>query len=149
VGGGTFTAGTLDIKLDGSDADPPGFASAFALDDMKPGDRKAAVLAVENAGSVAFTYTVTGRAPGALAPFITFRVVPGGTLAGDSCTGTASFNDNLGASHVPVSDSARTIEPGDHESFCVAASMPAGTTGGQGLSTTADFVFDAKQVGAP
>ena len=147
--GGTFTAGTLDIKLSGADNNPAAFTTDFAMSNMQPGDSKAASVSVQNAGSLDFTYTATGTAPGALNSTLVFRVVPGGTVSGGTCTGgTETFNSTMGVD-TPVITTNRPLASGANESFCVSASIPSGATTGQGLSTTASFTFNAKQVGAP
>ncbi|MBC7630673.1 TasA family protein [Aeromicrobium sp.] len=149
--GGTFTAGTLDIKLDGVNNNPAGFTTSFAMNNMQPGDSKSASVSVQNAGSLAFTYTATGTAPGGLAPSLVFRVFAGGTFSGSTCTGgTETFPAApLGTSNTSVITANRLMAAGGTEMFCVTATMPVGTTTGQGLSTTASFTFNAKQVGAP
>lgn len=152
--GGTFQAGTLDIKLGGADNDPTAFTTSFAMSNMQPGDSKSATVAVQNAGSLDFTYTATGTATGGLASSLVFRVVPGGTSTGTACTGgTQTYNAALSTTATGVITAnrplARSGQPGDSESFCVVATIPTGTTTGQGLSATAAFTFSAKQVGAP
>lgn len=153
LAGGTFTSGTLDIKLSGADNNPAAFTTSFALTDMAPGNSKAAAVTVENAGSLDFTYTATGIAPGALGSLLEFRVVPGGSVTGSgtgmTCTdGTQTYNATMNASSNVISVN-RPIAAGGSESFCVSATLPTGTTTGQGESTTANFTFNAKQVGAP
>jgi predicted ribosomally synthesized peptide with SipW-like signal peptide len=153
LAGGTFTAGTLDIKLSGVDNNPAAFTTSFALANMQPGDAKAASVTVQNAGSLDFTYTATGIAPGALGSQLVFRVVPGGTVAGSgtsmSCSGgTQTFNATMNASQAVI-PTDRPIASAGSESFCVTATLPSSSTTGQGTSTTATFTFNAKQVGAP
>lgn len=152
--GGTFEAGNLDIKLSGADNDPAPFTTSFALSNMQPGHSKAAVVSVENDGTADFTYTASGTAPGGLAPNLRFRVVPGGSVSGtgsaQTCTGgTETFDGVLGATPSSVIATARPLASNIDETVCVQASMPTGTTGGQGTSTTSEFLFEAKQVGAP
>lgn len=150
LAGGNFTAGTLDIKLSGADNNPAAFTTNFTMLNMQPGDSKAASVSVQNAGSLAFTYTATGTAPGALNTTLVFRVVPGGTVSGGTCTGgTETFNNQLTAGNTGVITANRPLAAGANESFCVSASIPSTATTGQGLSTTASFTFNAKQVGAP
>ncbi|KRC63947.1 hypothetical protein ASE12_03705 [Aeromicrobium sp. Root236] len=147
--GGNFKAGNLDIKLSGEDNNPATFTTDFTMLNMQPGDSKAASISVQNAGSLAFTYTATGTAPGTLNATLVFRVVPGGTVSGGTCTGgTETFNNKLGTG-TPVITANRPLAAGANESFCVSASIPTSATTGQGLSTTASFAFTAKQVGAP
>lgn len=149
LAGGTFTAGNLDIKLSGVDNDPAAFTTDFAMTNMQPGDTKAAVVDVQNAGSLGFTYTATGNAPGALAPSLVFTVVPGGTIVGGECAGTSTYSGPLTGAATGVITSNRPLASGASETFCVQATLPTGTTTGQGLDTTASFTFNAKQVGAP
>lgn len=153
LAGGNFTSGTLDIKLSGADNNPAAFTTSFSATNMQPGDSKAASVIVQNAGSIDFTYTATGIAPGALGSLLVFRVVPGGSVAGSgssmSCAGgTQTFNATMNASSNVISAN-RPIAAGANEPFCVSATLPTGTTTGQGQSTTASFTFNAKQVGAP
>jgi len=153
LAGGTFTSGTLDIQLSGADNNPAAFTTNFALTDMAPGNSKAGSVIVENVGSLDFNYTATGIAQGALGSLLEFRVVPGGTVAGSgssmSCTGgTQTYNATMNTSSdvIPVN---RPVAANSTETFCVSATLPTGTTTGQGQSTSAHFTFDAKQVGAP
>lgn len=154
--GGTFTAGTLDIKLGNPSVDnnPPAFATSLALANMQPGNSKAAVVNVQNAGSIDFTYTATGLAGGALAPFLSFNVRVGGSVSGtgnsQTCTGgTSTFTGTLTAAAQPVIAANQPLNAGANGDVCVSATLPATETGGQGLSTTSTFSFAAKQVGAP
>lgn len=149
LAGGTFTAGNLDIKLSGVDNNPAAFETSFKMSNMEPGDSKAATVDVQNAGSIDFTYTATGTAPGLLAPSLVFKVVPGGATDGVTCTGTSSFNGALNSGNTVVVTNNRPLNAGAHEAFCVQATLPSGVETGQGLSTTASFTFHAKQVDAP
>lgn len=154
---GTFTSGTLDIKLNGSDgtaANPASFTTSLALANMQPGNSKAAVVNVQNAGNIDFTYTATGLAGGALAPFLSFNVRVGGSVAGtgssQTCTGgTSFFTGTLTASSQPVIAANQPLNAGANGDVCVSATLPTAEAGGQGLSTTSTFSFAAKQVGAP
>lgn len=155
--GGTFTAGTLDVKLDGSDNNPSGFATNFALSNMQPGESKAVVVQVQNVGSLDFTYTAVGRTTGTLAPSLTFRVVPGGSVTGTgrttTCSGTQTFSGTLTGSDQPVIATNRPVSAPPSatttDNVCISAAIGTGVTTGQGLSTTAVFTFNAKQVNAP
>lgn len=146
--GGSFTTGTLDLTLSGAH----NFSTEFAAQNMQPGDSKAAVVTVKNAGSIDFTYTATGSGIGALAPLLRFTVTAGGNLAdgGKTCTGGATVVSNvaLGA-NTPVVPTSRSLQAGAEETLCVQATLPATETGGQGSTAQATFTFAAKQVGAP
>ena len=152
--GGTFEAGNLDIDLSGAENNPAGFTSSFALSNMQPGHSRAAVVTVENDGTTDFTYTAFGTAPGALAPSLRFRVVPGGSVTGSgaaqTCTGgDATYDGRLNAGSRAIISGNRPLASGLDETVCVQAYIPTGTETGQGLSTTSSFVFKAKQVNAP
>ena len=153
--GGTFTAGTLDIKLGspapGVDNNPPQFATDFAMTNMQPGDSRAALVSVRNSGSLGFTYTATGvTSGGTLASLLSFKVVPAGVLSGTTdCTGTPSFTGTMATTQNVITANRPLAGSGGNESFCVVATLPTGTTTGQGTSATATFTFSAKQVGAP
>ncbi|GAA3531520.1 hypothetical protein GCM10022234_30840 [Aeromicrobium panaciterrae] len=155
LAGGTFSAGTLDIKLGspapGVDNNPTQFATDFAMTNMQPGDSRAALVAVRNSSSLGFTYTATGvTSGGTLASLLTFKVVPGGSLSGSTdCTGTATFTGTMATTQNVISADRPLAGGGGTESFCVVATLPTGTTTGQNTSATATFTFNAKQVGAP
>jgi predicted ribosomally synthesized peptide with SipW-like signal peptide len=155
---GTFTAGNLDIKLGspapGVDNNPSSFSTDFAMSNMQPGDSKAAAVAVRNSGSIGFTYTATGVTSTAagIGSLLTFKVVPGGTVNGGAtdCTGgTTTFGPATMSSSQNVIATNRPLAAGATETFCVVATLPSGTTSGQGTSASATFTFNAKQVGAP
>ncbi|MEO6606133.1 MAG: TasA family protein [Aeromicrobium sp.] len=154
--GGTFTAGTLDIKLKSGataavDNNPAGFATDFTVGNMQPGDSKSAVVSVLNSGSLGFLYSATGTVTGTgLGPFLRFTVYPGGAVSGNSCTGTSVFGPAALTTNTPIFAN-RAIAAAGNETFCVVATFPTGggPTDGQGLNATATFNFAAKQVGAP
>jgi predicted ribosomally synthesized peptide with SipW-like signal peptide len=159
VTGGTFQAGTLDIKLGspapGMDNNPPQFTADFAAGNMQPGESKAAEVVVRNSGSVDFTYTASATGTGALAPLLRFKVVAGGSVnvGSTDCTGgTTTFGPSgtIASGTSVIGPTGRTLtSPAGNEKFCVVATLPSGETGGQGSSATVSFTFSAKQVGAP
>lgn len=151
LAGGTFTSGTLDIKLGGADNNPAAFSTSFAMTNMQPGSSKAATVLVQNSGSLDFTYTATGIASGGtLASLLEFKVVPAGVINGGAtdCAGTSSYNATMAASSNVITAN-RPLPAATSEAFCVVATLPTGTTTGQNTSAAATFTFNAKQVGAP
>lgn len=155
VAGGTFTAGTLDLTVDGIDGEPgesTAFTTKFAAPNMKPGDSRAADLQIANRGTIDFEYVVSGVAPGELAETLVVSVRVGATAnaSGTACVGgTETFSGHLGAASTAVVPQRRPLAADGAESLCVVASMPSGTTAGQGRSTTTSFTVEATQVGAP
>ncbi len=150
---GTFTSGTLDIKLNGSDGPvgtPATFTGGFTTTNMQPGDQKSAAVSVQNAGSIDLTYSATGVSSGTLGSLLTFTVVANSSVSGTGCTaGTTTYNDLSLASAATVIAGPRTILAGQNESVCVIAKLPSTTTTGQNTTGSVTFTFSAKQVGAP
>lgn len=146
--GGEFKAGNLDIELAPSQT---AFETTFKLANMEPGNSNAAIIKVKNLGSIDFVYTTEATAPGDLADDLRFRVVLGGTLQGSgkavTCSaGGATFTLTGTPAVVLASHGLASL---GEENICVEAKLPTGATGGQGESTTSQFVFKAKQVNAP
>jgi len=96
ITGSTFTSGTLDLQVDGSDT----YATStlgMSSTPMVPGNTSAEVLTVKNNGNVPLKYTLTGGLTGAdaaaysTAAALKLTVVAGGTRAGTgnaaTCTG--------------------------------------------------------------
>lgn len=165
---GSFTAGTLDVTLNGSAsttglANNPGTTTvaSFTLGTMVPGESVATTIAVASAGSVPFVYTVSGTAPGTLATGLAFSVYAGtanaatGTQAAgtraQTCSGTAlATNVVLAATSTPLVSTARNLAAAGSENLCVIATLSTSAANAlQGATTTANIVFDAKQVNAP
>lgn len=141
---GTFTAGRIDIKLGATPVDnnPPAFTTAFTLANMKPGDTKDTTLQVNNSGTVAFTYTLSGTATnnGAgtdqLGSAMTIQV-----YAGSTCTGTPL---NSPAKFTFSATSPRPLTGGANETLCFRATLPTtADTALQGQTTTGTFTFVA------
>lgn len=158
VVGGTFTAGVLDMKLDGQDV--LNLSSTFLMSAMVPGESIAAHLAVQNAApsNVPFTYTATGLSSGALAPYLSFEVFLGGTssngtsggLRTGSCTGTSTGAAQTMATTKTVVATPQQLAVGTSQNVCVIARLlPSTPTGQQGTSGSAVFTFTASQLGAP
>ncbi|KRF11496.1 hypothetical protein ASG90_17340 [Nocardioides sp. Soil797] len=152
VEGGTFTAGTLDIKLGSPavDNNPPQFTTDFAMTDMVPGSTKDAIIKVSNVGTVPFTYTITASATnsgagsdqlGGAIRIATYRGSCGGTVLQGSVTPSA----------VNISRPALGVAPAANaEDLCFRAELPGdANTALQGKSTVVTLTFAAKQVGAP
>ncbi|MBO9521283.1 MAG: hypothetical protein J7518_07075 [Nocardioidaceae bacterium] len=161
VNSGTFSSGTLNLKVDGNEGNPTAYGwSTFNASNLVPGESVAATFQVQNTGTVDFTYTGTGSASGALAPSLRFTVRTGAT-AGNSgaagsrvgtCTGGTAQSSSLtytGTAQT-VAGTAQTVAAGGSQTFCVIATLDAGTALSEGgKSASAQFVVTAKQLGAP
>ncbi|RNL62961.1 hypothetical protein EFK50_14650 [Nocardioides marmoriginsengisoli] len=147
VVGATFTAGTIDLKVNGGDTNVT--LPAHVLAGMVPGSSAAGVLTVSNAGTAPLKYSATSAATnadgknlaGALVVKVTgaaaatgtspTRTCPGATLAG---TG-ASLNGALVATR-------RLLAAGASETLCVEVLLPAAAPSAlQGATTSATFTF--------
>jgi predicted ribosomally synthesized peptide with SipW-like signal peptide len=96
ITGSTFTSGTLDLRVGGSDAYTTTTLGMSATP-MVPGNTSAEVLSVQNNGNVPLKYTLTGGLTGtdaaaySTAAALKLTVVAGGTRSGSgnaaTCTG--------------------------------------------------------------
>ena len=142
---GTFSAGTIDIKLGtpAADNDPSSFTTSFKLSTMKPGDATDPVtLVVTNAGTLPLTYTISGTATNngvgsdQLGSAMTVQI-----YAGASCSGTVL---NSPAKFTFSATAARPLAGGANETLCFKATLPGtADTALQGKSTVATFTFAA------
>lgn len=156
VTGGTFQAGSLKIQVDGVEDDPVGFSNAFKADNLAPGQSVAASSQIQNVGTLTANYHASATATGALAPLLTYSVRAGGTVnaQGTACTGGLEvFTGGIGTGTTIIANTAGTLRTlvaaTGTESFCVTATLPSGTTGGQGQDAKVTFTITGKQVGAP
>jgi predicted ribosomally synthesized peptide with SipW-like signal peptide len=101
VTGTSFSSGTIDLQINDANAVT---SATLSMADMSPGVTSAEVFRVKNAGSVPFTYTVTGglggtdaaayAAAGALRLSISAGATRSGTGNAATCTGgTALVTD--------------------------------------------------------
>jgi predicted ribosomally synthesized peptide with SipW-like signal peptide len=101
VTGTSFTSGTTDLQINDANAVT---SATLSMADMSPGATSAEVFRVKNAGSVPFTYTITGglggtdaaayAAAGALRLSISAGATRSGTGNAATCTGgTALVTD--------------------------------------------------------
>lgn len=143
VTSGTFSTGTIDLRLGSGATDPNPFSfTTFAASNLAPGTDTTATLQVNNSGSLPFTYNVVGSsaAPGGGADPL------GGALSleifATACSGTPLLTSTkLAFSGLPT---ARTLAAGSNEKLCFRAALPSNAdTSLQGRSTVATFVFTA------
>jgi predicted ribosomally synthesized peptide with SipW-like signal peptide len=154
---GTFTAGSLDLQIDGNQGKPAAYAkTALAMPDMYPGASVAAMLAVQNKSSAAkLTYTMTGSATGTLGAALKLKIFTGGTAANangvGTCDGTQvgseiSLSNTAGTAIISTERGPLAASTGV-ENLCFRVELPAAAPDAlQGQSSVATFVFTATSV---
>ena len=151
VGGITVSTGSLDLKLNGQD-NLTGYTS-LNISNMVPGNSVAAVITVQNAANLAFTYTATSSATnadgknlaGALAVKVTGDATVTGTAPNQTCAGTAlaGSGTTLGGSLIGT---ARPLAGNASEPICVQLTLPTNAaTTVQGATTNITLTFNATQ----
>nr|WP_296773201.1 SipW-dependent-type signal peptide-containing protein [Rhodococcus sp. (in: high G+C Gram-positive bacteria)] len=130
---GTFTTGTIDIKVGNPavDDNPPAFATALTNTAIAPGNTVTAPLLVRNSGSVAFNYTISvvANSTTGLGALLNSAV-----YAGNSCTATAlSTVTGLSSSKFfqqasPAGNLTRPIAVGATDQLCISVIMPSTAT---------------------
>lgn len=163
VEGGEATAGSLDVTVDGEQGNPTDYEwSALHMRNMAPGERVAASITIENAGTTPFTYSVAGTATGAPAsgvasmlPQVTVKAYVGATATArattyprkESCTGgTEALTVILDGASEPVVPTGAVLAPGVSTSLCVTLELaPTAPNEVQGATMTPSFVVTAIQ----
>lgn len=141
---GTFSTGTIDLRLGPGTTDPNPFTiTALTLTNMAPGATITATLQVNNSGSLPFTYDVVGSATNAgagvdqLGTAMTVQIYAGSTCTGTVLNASAKFTFS-------ALTAARSLASGANETLCFRATLPASAdTALQGKSTVGTFVFTA------
>lgn len=153
----TITSGSLDVTVNGAQGNPSAYAwTALGMSDMAPGESRAAVLTVANAGSIPFGLTATASATGSLVAGQTLVVRVGGTASSDStyprteaCSGgTQTFSAALPSSSTTViaTGDAVSVAAGASVAMCVQITLSASaSTSLQGTTSTPTFVLTATQ----
>lgn len=157
VPGVALNTGTLDLQVNG--ADPFTAFSSLSFDTMVPGASTAGVLTIRNVGNVPLSYYVdaaTTNADGlglgaALVAAVTDAADVTGTAPSATCGGTpitpsaTSFTSDF----VGSVGTRRTLAPGESETLCIQASLPADAPASLvGATTDVTFTVHAIQVGA-
>ncbi len=150
VSGTTISAGTIDLKVNGSDTVTS--YTTMNLSTMVPGNTVAGVLTVTNSGTAPLHYYVDSAASNGdgkgLGAALTVKVTgdsattgssPSVTCAGSALAGTGtSFSSSL----VGSSGSPRLLAAGASETLCVQASLASNaSTSLQGATTNVTFAF--------
>lgn len=151
ISGTTFTAGTLDLKVNNSDAYA---TTTLGMSAMVPGNTSAELLTIKNAGTAALKYTLTGGLTGTdaaaynTAGALKLTILSGATINGSgnsaTCTGGTSVYTATALTNVvatPIIGTRRgPIAAGATEVLCFQVTFDAAaSTTLQGKTATATF----------
>jgi predicted ribosomally synthesized peptide with SipW-like signal peptide len=148
VTGTTFTAGTIDLQVNGADS-VSGYTS-LNINNMVPGNTVAGTLTIKNNGTAPMKYSATSTsAPAVLSGALTVTVTGASTVTGTSpsatCGGTAlpGAGSTLGgATAASLISTGRQLNPGASETICIQVGMPANAASSlQGASSAVAFTF--------
>ncbi|MDQ3610975.1 MAG: hypothetical protein M4D85_05090 [Actinomycetota bacterium] len=147
----TFSSGTVNMELNDDTTDAYTFAS-LSTSNMKPGDVKYATLKVENAGSIASTYTMTSAESEAV---LSGQLQLGAVVGAATCdavgyaaavtgvTGIVIANGSLASAAIST---ARPLAAAASELLCFKVELPSASGDTfQGLTTTSTFTFSLTQ----
>ena len=148
VSGATFTGGTIDLKLNGSD-NPTGYV-ALNIANMVPGNSMAAVISVTSSGTAPLKYTSSATATNADSKNLRGSLVvklTNGTVSGTSpsmtCSGTAIASSGT-TLNGPMIVTPRLVNPGTPDSLCIQVTLDAlAPTALQGATTSVIMNFSA------
>lgn len=151
ISGSAFTAGTLDLKVNNSDAYA---TTSLSMSAMVPGNTSAELLTVKNAGTAALKYTLTGGLAGTdaaaynTAGALKLTILSGATITGSgnsaTCTGGTSVYPATALTNVTTTAIIGTrrgpIAAAGTEVLCFQITFDAAApTGLQGKTATATF----------
>lgn len=147
VSGTTLSAGTLDLRVNGSDT-VTGFTT-MNIATLVPGNTTAAVLTVTNNGTAPLRYSLDAAATNAdgkgLGAALTVKITADAATTGSSpsvtCAGSALAGSGsaFAADLVPAA-SPRQLAAGASETLCVQATLPSNAASSlQGATTDVTF----------
>lgn len=154
ISGSTFTAGTLDLQVNSSDAYTT-TTLGMSSTPMVPGNTSAEVLTVRNNGNVPLKYTLVGGLSGtdaatySSAGVLRLTVVAGGSRSGSgnaaTCTGGTTIYGPTALTNVTSTAIIGTrrgpVAAAGTEALCFQITFDAGAASSfQGRTTTATFV---------
>ncbi|MBY6313199.1 MULTISPECIES: SipW-dependent-type signal peptide-containing protein [Nocardiaceae] len=135
---GDFVTGNVDITVNGTEGSPAPTAISLTPNTFVPGQSRATIVTVRNAGTIAVDYTTTAAAvTGTLGANLAVTVRPGATVAADgTCPGTTV-----------VTGTARRTASGASDPLCVQLTLSStAPTTAQGQTGTATLTFTATGV---
>jgi predicted ribosomally synthesized peptide with SipW-like signal peptide len=148
VTGTTFTAGTIDLKV--NNADSVSGYTALNLATMVPGNSTAGTLVIKNNGTAPLKYTATSSStPAVLSGAMTIKVTGDAAATGSgssaTCAGAAlpgSAGTIGGATGSSLLGTGRLLAPGGSETICIQVTLPANAPSSlQGTSSDVSFTF--------
>lgn len=148
IAGTSFTAGTIDLRV--NDSDGP-VSTTLSMATMIPGSSSAQVLTVKNNGTAPLKYTVTGGLTGTDAAAyntsgsLKLTIRAGGTASAGACTGgTVAYGPASLTSTVATSilGPRGPLTAAGTEGLCFQVSLDATAPSTlQGKTATASFTF--------
>jgi predicted ribosomally synthesized peptide with SipW-like signal peptide len=147
VTGTTFTAGTLDLRVNGLDTVTS--YTTMNLTTMVPGNSVAGVLTVRNNGTAPLKYTAVTAATnadtknlrGALVVKVTGDTAVTGSSPAATCAGTALSGTSTALNGGLVT-TGRLLAAATEEKLCVQVTLPTGAASSlQGATTDVTFTF--------
>jgi len=150
VTGTSFTAGVLDLLVNG-DADDSVSFTQMNVSNLVPGSTAAGVLTVKNVDSAPLKYDVSSSASNTdgknLVSYLTVKVTGAATINGTApaatCGGVALPGTGTTFSS-PLVSTRRLLAPGASEYLCIQATLSATAPSAvQGGTTTVTLTFNA------
>ncbi|GAC82344.1 hypothetical protein GP2_002_00140 [Gordonia paraffinivorans NBRC 108238] len=141
---GTFTTANIELRVNGTDAYTFTFPGS-----LLPGSTTAAVVNVQNVGSVAIRYNARVSSSDALGQAMQLKVTAGGSVSGSTCTaGTGLVADGVsitGADAAFATSRGPLAATSGVETLCLQLTLPMSAPGTLAGNTgkTVKFTFDA------
>ncbi|WP_084865928.1 SipW-dependent-type signal peptide-containing protein [Prescottella equi] len=144
---GTFSTGSIDLKLNGNDGNPTAYSFAtLTKAGMLPNDSVAATLPVQNLGTVPFTYTMSANSTtSGLAPYMRVTVTNGASN-GSTCGGTAIASNValVSGGSASIISAARSIGGSSSETLCFQVALDSSVPNNmQNQTVSTSFNFNA------
>jgi predicted ribosomally synthesized peptide with SipW-like signal peptide len=149
ISGSAFTAGTLDLQVNDSNAYA---TTSLSMSAMVPGNSSAQLLTIKNNGTAPLKYTMTGGLTGTDAALynstatLTLTIRAGGSVSGSgsaaTCTGTSIYSAALTntTSTAIIATRRGPLAAAGTEALCFQVTFDAGaSTTLQGKTATATF----------
>ena len=147
----TFTAGTVDLVLNGDTSDAYAFTS-LQSSNLKPGDVVYAPLTVANTGSLGFSYTMASSSTNADAKALRDTLQLGAKVVANAGACDATGYSNSGTTAMAegaisaAAISSRTLSASGSEVLCFRVQLPSNAGDSlQAATTTTTMTFSATQ----
>lgn len=150
---GEFVTGSVDIRLDGNEGlvSSP-YTFTFPVQPLLPGQSTAAVIAVQNRGSLPFRYGVSVVGSGSLSSALSVSAMPSGTVSTNGSSRTCT--DGTAQTAVVPSASSQVMIPNasigpigattGNANLCIQVTLSSGaTTNLQNTQASLTLLFTA------